>query len=69
MEGDIIIAEPGATVGFAGARVIEQTVRKKLPSGFQKAEFLMEHGFVDKIVARSKQRNVTAHLLSLHAKN
>ncbi len=67
MEGDIIISEPGATIGFAGARVIEQTVRKKLPAGFQKAEFLMEHGFIDKIVPRSKLKNVTAHLLALHA--
>ena len=47
MDGDVIMAEPGATIGFAGARVIEQTIRKKLPAGFQKAEFLLEHGFVD----------------------
>ena len=56
MDGDIIMAEPGATIGFAGARVIEQTIRKKLPQGFQKAEFLLEHGFVDLIVPRGEQR-------------
>ena len=50
MEGDIILAEPGATVGFAGARVVEQTTRKALPKGFQTAEFLLKHGFVDAIV-------------------
>ncbi len=66
MEGDIILAEPGATVGFAGARVIEQTTRKKLPAGFQKAEFLLEHGFVDAIVSRSEQREVLARLLRMH---
>ena len=52
MEGDIILAEPGAHIGFAGARVIEQTTRKSLPKGFQTAEFLLEHGFVDAIVPR-----------------
>ena len=56
MDGDIIMAEPGATIGFAGARVIEQTIRKKLPQGFQTAEFLLEHGFVDLIVPRAQQR-------------
>lgn len=66
MEGDIILAEPGATVGFAGARVIEQTTRKKLPQGFQKAEFLLKHGFVDAIVPRSGQREAIACLLRLH---
>ncbi len=67
MDGDIIMAEPGATVGFAGARVIEQTIRKKLPQGFQKAEFLLEHGFVDLIVPRAQQREAVAKLLRLHA--
>lgn len=67
MEGDIIFAEPKATVGFAGARVIEQTTRKKLPSGFQTAEFLLEHGFVDAIVPRSTQRRMISQLLKLHA--
>ncbi len=66
MEGDIILAEPGATIGFAGARVIEQTTRKALPKGFQTAEFLLEHGFVDAIVPRKDQRNVLKNLLKLH---
>lgn len=68
MEGDIIMAEPGATIGFAGARVIEQTIRKKLPAGFQTSEFLKEHGFVDLVVPRSQQRERIAELLSLHAR-
>ena len=67
MEGDIILAEPGATVGFAGARVIEQTTRKSLPKGFQKSEFLLEHGFVDAIVPRDQQRDTIGELLKLHA--
>lgn len=66
MEGDIIIAEPGATVGFAGARVIEQTTRKKLPQGFQKSEFLLEHGFADAIISRQKQKQTVSYLLKLH---
>lgn len=66
MDGDIIMAEPGATIGFAGARVIEQTIRKKLPGGFQKAEFLLEHGFVDLIVPRSEQKETIGKLLALH---
>lgn len=66
MEGDIILAEPGATIGFAGARVIEQTTRKALPKGFQTAEFLLEHGFVDAIVPRKDQRSVLKNLLKLH---
>ena len=66
MEGDIILAEPGATVGFAGARVIEQTTRKQLPKGFQKAEFLLEHGFIDAIVPRGEQRDTIASLLKMH---
>lgn len=66
MDGDVILAEPGATIGFAGARVIEQTVRKKLPQGFQKAEFLLEHGFVDAVVPRSEQRETISLLLNLH---
>ena len=67
MEGDIILAEPGAVVGFAGARVIEQTTRKALPKGFQTAEFLLEHGFVDAIVPRSRQKALIARLLQMHA--
>ena len=66
MEGDIILAEPGATIGFAGARVIEQTTRKALPKGFQTAEFVLEHGFVDAIVPRKDQRSVLKNLLKLH---
>lgn len=66
MEADIILAEPGATVGFAGARVIEQTTRKALPKEFQKAEFVLEHGFVDSIVARSNQKKLLTELLKLH---
>ena len=52
MLGDINIAEPGALIGFAGPRVIEQTIRQKLPDGFQRAEFLLEHGFLDAVVQR-----------------
>ena len=66
MEGDIILAEPGATVGFAGARVIEQTTRKALPKGFQRAEFLLEHGFVDAITERRDQKDTISALLKLH---
>ena len=64
--GDIIIAEPGALIGFAGQRVIEQTIRQKLPEGFQRAEFLKEHGFVDTIVPRPQLRAVLTGLLDLH---
>ena len=66
MEGDIILSEPGATVGFAGARVIEQTTRKSLPKGFQTAEFMMEHGFIDAIVSRQSQKKVIAAILRMH---
>lgn len=66
MEADIILAEPGATVGFAGARVIEQTTRKSLPAGFQKSEFVLEHGFVDGIVDRSNQKLLLSELLKMH---
>ena len=66
MEADVILAEPGATIGFAGARVIEQTTRKALPKGFQKAEFLLRHGFVDSIVPRSRQRAYLSNLLKIH---
>jgi len=66
MDGDVIMAEPGAMIGFAGARVIEQTIRKKLPQGFQTAEFLLEHGFIDLIVPRSEQKEAIAYLLRLH---
>ena len=66
MQGDIMIAEPGAIIGFAGARVVEHAVRKKLPPGFQKAEGSLTHGFVDLIVPRKKQRNVVSSLLKMH---
>jgi len=66
MEGDIILAEPQSLVGFAGRRVIESTVRENLPDGFQKAEFLLEHGFVDAIVKRAKLRDKIAKLLEFH---
>ena len=66
MEADIILAEPGATVGFAGARVIEQTTRKALPKGFQTAEFVLEHGFVDRIVPRPAQKKCLAEILRMH---
>lgn len=67
MDGDIILTEPGALVGFAGKRVIEQTTRKKLPNGFQRAEFLLEHGFADAIVPRFKQKDTISYLLKLHS--
>lgn len=66
MLGDIILAEPGALIGFAGPRVIEQTIGQKLPEGFQRSEFLLEHGFVDKIVTRDKMRETLGVLLKLH---
>lgn len=66
MEADIILAEPGATVGFAGARVVEQTTRKALPKEFQKAEFVLRHGFVDAIVPRNRQKQYLTELLSMH---
>ena len=66
MLGDIILAEPGALIGFAGPRVIEQTIGQKLPEGFQRAEFLQEHGFVDKIVKREEMKETLAEILRLH---
>ena len=66
MEGDIILAEPGALIGFAGPRVIEQTIRQKLPEGFQRSEFLMQKGFVDSIVDRREQKQAISLLLGLH---
>ena len=68
MLGDIILAEPGALIGFAGPRVIEQTIGQKLPEGFQRSEFLLEHGFVDKIVKREEMKETLALFLKLHAK-
>lgn len=64
--GDITLAEPGALVGFAGPRVIEQTIHKKLPEGFQRSEYLESHGFVDRIVERSEMRDTLAQLIELH---
>lgn len=64
--GDIILAEPGALIGFAGPRVIEQTINQKLPEGFQRAEFLLEHGFVDRIVERKDMKNELCKILKLH---
>ena len=65
MLGDVHIAEPGAVIGFAGARVIEQTIREKLPEGFQRAEYLLEHGMVDMVVPRKELRPTIARLLRL----
>jgi acetyl-CoA carboxylase carboxyl transferase subunit beta len=66
MLGDIILAEPKATIGFAGRRVIEQTLREKLPEGFQTSEYLLKHGFVDEIVPRTQLKKTLAQLISLH---
>jgi acetyl-CoA carboxylase carboxyl transferase subunit beta len=66
--GDVVIAEPGALIGFAGARVIEQTVRETLPDGFQRAEFLLEHGAVDMIIDRRQMRDQLATLITLLTK-
>lgn len=63
MLGDVNIAEPGALIGFAGPRVIEQTIRRKLPAGFQKSEFLLEHGFVDKIISRYNLKSELTKIL------
>ena len=68
MLGDINIAEPGALIGFAGQRVIEQTIREKLPPGFQRAEFLLEHGMVDLVVERKDLRGMLSQLLGLLCK-
>lgn len=68
MLGDIILAEPGALIGFTGQRVIQQTIGGKLPEGFQRSEFLLKHGFTDAIVPRRDQRAVLAHILRLHVK-
>jgi acetyl-CoA carboxylase carboxyl transferase subunit beta len=65
MLGDLNIAEPGALIGFAGPRVIEQTIRQKLPEGFQRSEFLLEHGFLDAVVPRKEMKNFIASSLDL----
>lgn len=68
MLGDIILAEPKTLVGFAGRRVIEQTINEKLPEDFQTSEFLFEHGFIDKIVERKKLKEVLGKILEIHAR-
>ena len=65
--GDIILAEPNALIGFAGPRVIEQTIKQKLPEGFQRSEFLLEHGFIDKIVERKDMKHILGELIRLHS--
>ncbi len=65
MLGDIQIAEPGAEIGFAGARVIEQTVREKLPEGFQRSEYLLAHGILDMVVKRAEMNETLGRLISL----
>ena len=66
--GDIMLSEPGALIGFAGPRVIEQTIKEQLPEGFQRAEYLLDHGFLDRIVPRNEWRAVLIQLLALHEK-
>lgn len=66
--GDIVLAEPRALIGFAGPRVIEQTIKQKLPEGFQSSEFLSEHGFIDKIVGRKEMKDVLYNIVKLHKK-
>ena len=66
--GDIILAEPGALIGFAGPRVIQQTIGETLPEGFQRAEYQEEHGFVDAVVPRGELRETLSRLLRLHEK-
>ena len=66
MEGDIILSEPGALVAFAGPRVIEQTIRQKLPKDFQTAEFLQDKGFVDAVVDRREMKKILSDLLFMH---
>ena len=67
MLGDVILAEPQALIGFAGPRVIEQTIGEKLPKGFQRSEFLLEHGFIDRIVERNEMKQVLGAILSMHS--
>lgn len=69
MLGDIVLAEPGALIGFAGPRVIEQTINEKLPKGFQRSEFQEEHGFVDKIVPRVEMKKTLSKLIYIHTAN
>jgi len=69
MLGDLNIAEPGAQIGFAGPRVIEQTIKQKLPEGFQRAEFLLEHGMLDAVVERKDLRDFILHSLDFMSQN
>lgn len=66
MLGDVIVSEPGATIGFTGLRVIQQTIRQELPEGFQRAEFVLEHGFIDLISHRRELPRTLATILKLH---
>jgi len=65
MVGDITLAEPGAIIGFAGARVIEETIHEKLPEGFQRAEYLLEHGMIDQVVPRAELRATLGRIIAL----
>ena len=69
MEGDIILSEPNALIAFAGPRVIEQTIRQKLPKGFQTSEFVLEKGFIDAVVNRKDLKVTLVRLLGLHSTN
>ena len=66
MQGDVILAEPRVLIGFAGRRVIEQTLKQELPDNFQKAEFLLAHGFIDQIVPRNELRTRLSNIIKLH---
>jgi acetyl-CoA carboxylase carboxyl transferase subunit beta len=68
MLGDVILAEPKALIGFAGPRVIEQTIRQALPEGFQRAEFLLDCGFIDRVVPRSELRNEISRIIDYAGK-
>jgi acetyl-CoA carboxylase carboxyl transferase subunit beta len=66
MVGDIHLAEPGALIGFAGRRVIEQTIKQKLPNNFQKSEYLLEHGFIDAVVQRAEVKGTISRIISFY---
>ena len=68
MQGDILLAEPKALIGFAGRRVVEQTTKSTLPDNFQSAEFLLEHGFIDQIIPREDLRDTIVNILKLHSR-
>lgn len=69
MEADVLLSEPGALIAFAGPRVVEQTIRQKLPKNFQRAEYLLEHGFLDAVIARPKLKRTLTYLLRVHTPN